>query len=490
MSKPERAITNTTASKETTVTAKSTEQPTNQPTAKSTKQNQSPKPTSHPTSQSQPSLSTTHIITPRIPEISYRAAKDLLPFPCLQDVFDPLQPHRYQELLNSIADRGLEAPPVVWKDHILSGSNRVKACIELGWEHIPVLDRSDLGQVEAEILYIEANTARRELSIAEKMRAAGHLKNLIGKAKDRIAYGMRPTWAFGPKPDPEIAHEDEHQIDPELNSDLEPTDDDQDDSIMVVIGSGSSPDIDHGSSSEVDPEIGDAASDKPPTDSWAQPPTNQPVKPLPPARKQPPHRPPHRPQHHTDPLAQTGGQATKQTGQLATPITPPNTIANIDEAAQKLGISRRQFDELVKANEAPDVVRQSVGEGPVSVTVKEAATVTRALTNPDLKASVETQTRAFQQAKDEGNIEAQAHAKKALLNAAKGHASPAEHTIESGRLVASMDPAKGRIQVAYRDQNRALPVLLISTKGLSQFGPESYQEAFELALALLAKSTL
>ena len=65
-------------------------------------------------------------------------------------IFPPLSPARYARLLASIRARGLIHPIIVWRDQIIDGVHRLKACLEAGVE--PIYNFLDEGEDPFEYL--------------------------------------------------------------------------------------------------------------------------------------------------------------------------------------------------------------------------------------------------------------------------------------------------------------------------------------------------
>ncbi len=59
----------------------------------------------------------------------------------LATIFPDMTPDEYEALKSSIRDQGLHEPIAVWKDQIIDGRHRLRACLELGvtprFEHLP-----------------------------------------------------------------------------------------------------------------------------------------------------------------------------------------------------------------------------------------------------------------------------------------------------------------------------------------------------------------
>ena len=69
----------------------------------------------------------------------------------------------YEGLLNSIKNFGLKEPLIVDvnTNEVISGNRRLKAVLELGYEHIPVIFRNP-GDADREILYISHENQREK----------------------------------------------------------------------------------------------------------------------------------------------------------------------------------------------------------------------------------------------------------------------------------------------------------------------------------------
>ena len=84
-------------------------------------------------------------------------------------MFPPLSPARYARLLASIRAHGLRRPTIVWRDQIIDGVHRLKACLEAGVE--PRYEFLDEGEDPFEYLADE-NISLRAMTQNEKSLTA------------------------------------------------------------------------------------------------------------------------------------------------------------------------------------------------------------------------------------------------------------------------------------------------------------------------------
>lgn len=75
----------------------------------------------------------------------------------------------HDRLRRSIRERGLLHPIVIDRDGVLiAGEGRITACRELGWTHIPYQYADDLSDFDREMLELEENTLREDLTWEEQ----------------------------------------------------------------------------------------------------------------------------------------------------------------------------------------------------------------------------------------------------------------------------------------------------------------------------------
>ena len=91
------------------------------------------------------------------------------PISFLAMIFPPLSPARYARLLASIRARGLIHPIIVWRDQIIDGVHRLKACLEAGVE--PIYNFLDEGEDPFEYL-ADINIPLRDMTQNEKALTA------------------------------------------------------------------------------------------------------------------------------------------------------------------------------------------------------------------------------------------------------------------------------------------------------------------------------
>ena len=97
--------------------------------------------------------------------------EDLKPHPLQQDVYGDLSAIQFESLKADIATAGVLQPPEVSVDMvIIDGHQRIKACQELGIDHVEVLVRKDLNEHDVNIRFFKANHDRRQLGPVEKAR--------------------------------------------------------------------------------------------------------------------------------------------------------------------------------------------------------------------------------------------------------------------------------------------------------------------------------
>ena len=83
------------------------------------------------------------------------------------------------DLEPSIAAKGLLQPIVInSKLELVAGERRITACKNLGWIEVPTVLVDNLTRVELEILELEENVRRRDLTWQENVRAVARIHNL------------------------------------------------------------------------------------------------------------------------------------------------------------------------------------------------------------------------------------------------------------------------------------------------------------------------
>lgn len=159
------------------------------------------------------------------------------------------------------------------------------------------------------------------------------------------------------------------------------------------------------------------------------------------------------------------------------PVGGAMVIHTAEEAAEAMGVSRRQFDDLASAGSAPKEIVDQIGKG---VTVKEAASVGRAMKDPTKREAITKKASDFAKADSEQSRE---EAKGGLLEVAKGKEVVPPQFKQSGPLRASYDANKGKIQIALQasSADKPIPIMLISTQG--GFDRAVIEEAFDLAMS-------
>ena len=89
------------------------------------------------------------------------------------------------ELADSIAQAGLINPIVLTPDNVLvAGERRLRACIMLGFTHIPAQYTNELTAEDAELIELEENVKREDLTWQETVRSVARLYALKAKSDD------------------------------------------------------------------------------------------------------------------------------------------------------------------------------------------------------------------------------------------------------------------------------------------------------------------
>jgi len=103
-------------------------------------------------------------------------------------------------LKESIAKYGLINPIVIEKasHKLVAGERRYAACLELGWESIPVTFVEDLDSVDLQIIELEENVKRKDLSWQDNVRATCRIHDLFrlkhqGWSQDETAEALGLT---------------------------------------------------------------------------------------------------------------------------------------------------------------------------------------------------------------------------------------------------------------------------------------------------------
>lgn len=88
------------------------------------------------------------------------------------------------ELAASIKARGLINPPVITRDYILiAGERRTEACRRLGWSSIPVQFADEVDESELQLIELEENTKRLDLTWQEQNDALARYHLLRAQAE-------------------------------------------------------------------------------------------------------------------------------------------------------------------------------------------------------------------------------------------------------------------------------------------------------------------
>lgn len=107
-----------------------------------------------------------------------------------------------EELAASIRNVGLINPPVVSPElKLIAGRRRIAACSLLGWTSIPVQLSSDLSELELQLLELEENVKRLDLSWQDQAKAITNYHELSLQSnpgwtleKTAEAMGMSASW--------------------------------------------------------------------------------------------------------------------------------------------------------------------------------------------------------------------------------------------------------------------------------------------------------
>src|SRR5215831_2093528 len=106
------------------------------------------------------------------------------------------------ELASSINSIGLIHPLVITRDYALvAGERRLAAITSLGWSHVSCQYTDELDPVELELLELEENTKRVDLTWQERVAATEKYHNLKGlgdpswnQAKTAKALSLDPSY--------------------------------------------------------------------------------------------------------------------------------------------------------------------------------------------------------------------------------------------------------------------------------------------------------
>lgn len=91
------------------------------------------------------------------------------------DAFPMMTDSQYESLKTDIAQRGLQEPIVYWRDCLLDGRNRLKACVELGIDP----DETTLADDADPVAYVVSlNIHRRHLTTPQRAMVAAKLAKL------------------------------------------------------------------------------------------------------------------------------------------------------------------------------------------------------------------------------------------------------------------------------------------------------------------------
>lgn len=91
------------------------------------------------------------------------------------DAFPMMTDSQYESLKTDIAQRGLQEPIVYWRDCLLDGRNRLKACVELGIDP----DETTLSDEADPVAYVVSlNIHRRHLTTPQRAMVAAKLATL------------------------------------------------------------------------------------------------------------------------------------------------------------------------------------------------------------------------------------------------------------------------------------------------------------------------
>jgi ParB family chromosome partitioning protein len=114
------------------------------------------------------------ILRIRKPVRTTRSVTDLRPHPKQAKYFRDMPLSQLADLADNIEKNGLESPiEISPKGRIISGHQRYRAVVRLGWDEVPVIIRYDLaaqGKKAIEQRLVEANLHRRHLNDLEMAR--------------------------------------------------------------------------------------------------------------------------------------------------------------------------------------------------------------------------------------------------------------------------------------------------------------------------------
>lgn len=116
---------------------------------------------------------------------------DLENYPAEMHRFKPASPSRMEELVDSIRRNGIINPLIVRpltgeKYQILTGHNRRRAAIHLGYQTVPCLIRRDLSDDDAISIMISDNLDNRDLLPSERGWAYRDLMDILQKRNDNL----------------------------------------------------------------------------------------------------------------------------------------------------------------------------------------------------------------------------------------------------------------------------------------------------------------
>ena len=406
-------------------------------------------------------------------QVEQTPTSELHPFseltPSLEGIFLPLSAAKRTELLSSIVTKGIATPLLVWRGFVVDGHNRLDIARELFMQQVPCNHRDDLTQDEAEALYIELNYARRQLTSKEKVQAAKALREIVARQKGL----SKPVEAPDSGDDLVVTVGDQSSGEDELGYDKAAT---------AAKGKGSK-----GKASKA-PKATTQGSDK---QSSAQ--------------------------------SQEAGEGSKAagTGNRVVGAGKPTTLQVADdtlqgkaskqevtqEAADRLGVSPRQFATLEQAGDAPAPVVDAIG-APGGFSVKEAAQVGKAATDPRTADQVMAAVEGYKEAAQGDNPDAVENARKGVLQASKrpgkGLGSPESQTplkslekplVErdpESMLEAKFDPAKGRLTIYDHDHPKSPALVMVNLAPLENHSQDyiisRVQAAMKMAQDLLLEN--
>jgi ParB-like chromosome segregation protein Spo0J len=107
-----------------------------------------------------------------------KIAVDLIAIP--ESRLRPLNPKKVKEIANSIEINGLINPVVIDCNRtLIAGLHRLEAVKSLGWETIPYVNKGNLTQVQAELIEIDENLIRQELTVLEQSEHIARREQLL-----------------------------------------------------------------------------------------------------------------------------------------------------------------------------------------------------------------------------------------------------------------------------------------------------------------------